>query len=336
MPPIRPRHRTRLPTAAATTLPMRPPCRLALGGPSAMSCASSCSNRRIASSPRATAARAGTVSKARCLCHGTPPTSSGLHPGGGGARFGSDTSSILCRSGAVRRRSSSMLTDGGGGCANRRCFRGSGRSGAPAATCFGSRPPFGNRTSLPAAGFSHRSQPCPLGSDAPRPTARRSIFVRWTIRGARRRRTHRRLPDRRRRRQSRRSPAPVPRRWRADRWADRRAWRSPGKRARPPGGRRVWRAGGGPRAPGTPPHGTAGNPHTPPAAPARARVPGGRASGVRAAATRPRPQRRAGARWHGPSVSRQPLVGIRCQGRPPSPACRRRLQTSRERGSKVG
>mmetsp|Transcript_18668 Transcript_18668/g.61063 ORF Transcript_18668/g.61063 Transcript_18668/m.61063 type:complete len:274 (+) Transcript_18668:1065-1886(+) len=162
MPPIRPRHRTRLPTAAATTLPMRPPCRLALGGPSAMSCASSCSNRRIASSPRATAARAGTVSKARCLCHGTPPTSSGLHPGGGGARFGSDTSSILCRSGAVRRRSSSMLTDGGGGCANRRCFRGSGRSGAPAATCFGSRPPFGNRTSLPAAGFSHRSQPCPL------------------------------------------------------------------------------------------------------------------------------------------------------------------------------
>ena len=29
----------------------------------------------------------------RCMCHGAPPTSAALQPGGGGARFGSAASS---------------------------------------------------------------------------------------------------------------------------------------------------------------------------------------------------------------------------------------------------
>eukprot|EP00967_Tisochrysis_lutea_P096474 scaffold141310_cov21-Tisochrysis_lutea.AAC.3 len=164
--PTRLRHSTRLPTAAATTRSARPARRLALATTGVTSAVrSSASTRRIASSPFSMAARASAVSKARCLCQGTPPTSSALQPGGGGARLGSDSCSICCRSLADSRRSALSVTGDGGGGAYLGGLRGCGPSGAPdMATCLGSRPPAGILTSIPAAGRRHSSQPGPRRS----------------------------------------------------------------------------------------------------------------------------------------------------------------------------
>jgi hypothetical protein len=77
--------------------------------------------RIIKASAAARAASAAGVAYASRRCQGQPPTSSVDQPGGGGARFGSDRSSIACRSSNDKAAISSGDRGGGGGGWNERC-----------------------------------------------------------------------------------------------------------------------------------------------------------------------------------------------------------------------